>query len=653
MKTYRYIIALIAGAAVLSCTKEMKELPAPQDSAELVTIRATLPENAPLMKAGPHSGFSWRWSAGDKLTVMGEGGAQEVFTIKSGFSSNFAEFEGKAVPGEKFTILFPDEKALTTDWSKQTQAGNGSIDHLKYEACLTDVDDYMSFTFSPEWAAEHGGSLKHTGVLKFTVTLPADVKKVTKVTLSAPTALFYGGNGDTMTDKLALDLSDCNIGDDHLLTAWMTTSWNEAVVPVDGTLSLSVGTSDSPIAKTVTFTKEGKVLGGKINTFVTDAAGWTYSSRYASGSGTEADPWIITSPRHMSFMAEDMADGETRYFKLGADIDMAEITDWVPLNAAGSFEKRIDFNGDGHTISNFSCSASKYSSFFGVLYGKCYDVKFVNATINATTAGSGILGGYCGTTGKPGEATRVSVQGTINCEANNHGGLFGNVNEATITACSADVVITAKGQCIGGLFGVDPGLVTVRDCWSAGSISTTASIAGGICGDLKTANSSIYNCYSTASVTTQFIFGGIVGRAVAGQKSNKNNCTNQDPKNHIEKCIAWNDFLKSDYVPDTSEHYGSGAVVGQTAFKNYLTGCIRRSDLSYTLCAANIAAGGYDLFDQEDADPDHPMVIGTGNYAFGYNGKAAAAGKTISQVAQDLGWSSDVWDFSGNAPKLK
>ena len=47
------------------------------------------------------------------------------------------------------------------------------------------------------------------------------------------------------------------------------------------------------------------------------------------------------------------------------------------------------------------------------------------------------------------------------------------------------------------------------------------------------------------------------------------------------------------------------------------------------------------------------MVIGTGNYAFGYNGKAAAAGKTISQVAQDLGWSSDVWDFSGNAPKLK
>jgi hypothetical protein len=32
---------------------------------------------------------------------------------------------------------------------------------------------------------------------------------------------------------------------------------------------------------------------------------------------------------------------------------------------------------------------------------------------------------------------------------------------------------------------------------------------------------------------------------------------------------------------------------------------------------------------------------------------AAEAGKTLSQVAKELGWSADVWDFSGAVPTLK
>jgi hypothetical protein len=47
------------------------------------------------------------------------------------------------------------------------------------------------------------------------------------------------------------------------------------------------------------------------------------------------------------------------------------------------------------------------------------------------------------------------------------------------------------------------------------------------------------------------------------------------------------------------------------------------------------------------------MVYGAGTYATAYHGKAAPAGKTLSQVAKDLGWSTDIWDFSGDTPKLK
>lgn len=655
MKTSHYIIALFAGLAVLSCNKEFKELPAPQDSAELITIRATLPADAPITKAGPHSGFSWHWSAGDQLTIIGEAGAQEVFTIKSGFSSSFAEFEGKPVPGEKFTILFPGENIYTSNWSSQVQAANGSIDHLKYEACLSEVDDYLSFAFTPDWAAAHGGTLKQTGVMKLALAMPAEVTKVSKVTLSAPSPLFYAGNGETLTDKLTVDITDGAVADDHLLTVWLTTSWNEVVVPVDGTLSVSVNTQDAPMDKTVTFTREGKLLGGKVNTFVSDAANWIYSSRYASGEGTAASPWIITTARQLSFIADDLAaaGGEMRYFKLGADIDMTGI-EWIPINTTSPYDRPIDFNGDNHTISNLSCTSNTYASFFGVLYGKCYDVKFINASINTTSDGSGILGGYGGVGDFPCEVSRVHVQGSINGKGK-IGGLFGNGRGCIINACSADVAIYGpNGQKCGGLVGVDVGRpITIRDSWSAGSITSSASICGGICGELVVAESSIYNCFSTASVATQFRFGGILGNADAGQKPTKANCDSQDPRNHIEKCIAWNTLLKCDFNTDGAEHYSNGAIIGGTACKNYLVGCIRKPDLDFQDCPKNAELGTYAMFDQEDASPENPMVYGAGTYATAYHGKAAPAGKTLSQVAKDLGWSTDIWDFSGDTPKLK
>ena len=654
MKTYKFLTVILFSLAALSCVKEkVRELPAPQDSSDLVTIRVTIPDSDPLTRVGAHSGFSWYWSAGDHLTVVSEEDTQ-VFTIKEGFTSKYAEFVGKAVKGESFTILYPNDKAASLDWSKQAQTGNDSYEHLQYAASLTGVDDYMTFTFSPEWAEAHGGTLRQTGVLKLVVALPDSIASVSHLTLAAEAPLFYKGNGDAKVSKLDLDLTDATLGDDHILTAWMTTSWNETEVAADEVLSLSVKTDKNSLEKEVPFTKASTLMSGKVNLFTPDAKGWVLPSHYASGKGTAEKPWVIATKEQLLYVKDDLAAGEIRYFKLGADIDLKDV-EWEPLNAASPYDKQIDFDGDGHTISNFSCSAASYPSFFGVLYGKCYNVKFANAAITASSKGCGILGGYGGTGGKPCVVEKVHVQGTVTSTAgNNVGGFFGTARECTITACSADVAIDSKGQMCGGLIGMDAGLgVTIRDCWTAGTLVSTASICGGIAGDIVATGSSIYNSYSTMTVTTQFIYGGIVGRAVAGQKSNKNNCTNQNPQNHFEYCIAWNDKLSSDFVPDATEHYGSATVVGQTAFKNYLVGCVRKADMDFSVCPANAAAGGYDPFDQEDANPDSPMTPGPGNYAFGYHGKASAAGETLSQVAQRIGWSAEVWDFSAALPKLK
>ena len=379
-----------------------------------------------------------------------------------------------------------------------------------------------------------------------------------------------------------------------------------------------------------------------------------YHQELLAGKGSADSPYLLADAADMKNIKATLVSGDIRHYRMVADIDMSSVTDWEPLNAESPYDRQIVFDGDGHTISNFSCSYSSYPSFFGVLYGDCFNVTFRNAVINSSTKGCGILGGYGGTTGKPCYVERVHVQGTItNSTGANCGGMFGTAREAVIYACSAEVDITSGGQLVGGLFGTDAGNgVQVSDCWTSGSIVSTASIAGGICGDLVGTGSSIVNCYSTASVTTQFIFGGIAGRACAGQKTNATNCEGKEPGNHIENCIAWNTLLASN-CSDESEHYSSGAIVGGTAIKNYLSGCIRKPDLAFQDCPGNAANGGYDLFDQNDASPDTPLVKGAGTYAYAYHGKAAQQGETLSQVAQRIGWDARIWDFSEDLPTLK
>ena len=553
---------MLAGAAVLaSCTKEAgNQLPAPQD---LITIKAEMPE-AVTTKAGAHVGFSWYWGEGDKISVAGAEDTQ-VYTIKDGFTPKYAEFVGKPVAGDAFTITYP-EKATTADWSGQKQTGNNSYAHLKYAAQLSGVDNYLSFAFNPDWAAEHGGTLKQIGVMKMTIALPDTVTAVNGVSISAEDAIFYKGNGDTKVKKLELAVENAVPDANHTFVAWFTTSWHEVTVPANTVITVSVKTKGTAIEKEVTFTKESVLMSGKVNTFDVDNKGWVLPSHYASGKGTAEKPWVIMTPEQIKYMKDDLVAGEKRYFKLGTNIDMKDI-EWTPLNAASPYDKAIDFDGAGFTISNFTCNAATMPSFFGLLNGSCRNVKFVNANVgkDESTSTVGILGGRGGDENDiTCTVSNVHVQGTL--IGNKYvGGLFGYASQATISACSADVKIEANGQMVGGLIGEDyKKPVTITNCWTAGSISSKSSIVGGLVGDLAVAKSSIYYSYSTASVKTQFIYGGIVGRAVAGQKSNKNNCTNQDPQNHIEYCIAWNDKLSSDYVTDTSEHYGSAAIVGQT-----------------------------------------------------------------------------------------
>ncbi len=370
------------------------------------------------------------------------------------------------------------------------------------------------------------------------------------------------------------------------------------------------------------------------------------------GPGTESNPYSIASVDDLKGMGAKLIEGSKVYFKLDADIDMAGVTEWTPA-CVGSPYKAFELDGAGHTISNFKGT----TSLFGCVAGKIYDLNVTGVVIENVSGPVGILASYGGEEGNPVTVDHVHVQGKItNTQSHGTGGLFGVISEATINACSADIVIVSNKYDSGGIYGYDNSPAGKRsmitNCWTSGDI-TGNRMVGGIAGMLSNKESEcvISCCYSTAAVHAQFQYGGLVGNAIKGDKSgNATTVIN----NHIEKCLAWNQAVYSD-VADDAVHYSAGAIVGFTALKNYHVDCYRRFDLDFRECPGNASNV---LVDHANSSPDSPLVemaesAGATNYNFPYHGKAAAEGETASQVAKKLGWDEEIWDLSGALPFFK
>lgn len=192
------------------------------------------------------------------------------------------------------------------------------------------------------------------------------------------------------------------------------------------------------------------------------------------GKGTAEEPYIIDMAVKMKQMRAYSPVGGETYFKLTQDLNMASTKTWYPVNYDGEYNRKVHFDGNGKTISNFSPNAFKdnatgadagYPSLFGVLYGSCKDLTIKDSKIITTRSSAGFIGGYVGTTGKPSLVENVHL---VNCEidgtGNTYGGFGGNGNMATFTNCSADIVIRAGGPDVGGFIGLGQGTIEIENC---------------------------------------------------------------------------------------------------------------------------------------------------------------------------------------------
>ena len=461
------------------------------------------------------------------------------------------------------------------------------------------------------------------------------------------------------------------------------------------------------------------------------------------GKGTVEDPYIIDMAVKMKQMRAYSPVGGETYFKLTQDLNMAATKTWYPVNYDGEYNRKVHFDGNGKTISNFSPNAFKdhatgadasYPSLFGVLYGSCKDLTIKDSKITTTRSSAGFIGGYIGTTGKPGLVENVHL---VNCEidgtGNTYGGFGGNGNTATIKNCSVDIVIRAGGPDVGGFIGLGQGTVEIEHCtaevdlaaqkdpgsnmrygglvgyhkgttlsiknssakgviscgyscntaggivaYSGSSVSTLVSQcksevsmrkdtgkylsnAAGMVGVHGAAGTcTIENCYSTGDIDVHQTSGGIAGRQEKGTLT-ITDCYSTSSLNGysglgsimgaatatecvliMTDCIAWSPSITANR-PDEGK-YCSGAVVGSSAGKTTASGCVRRSDMVFN-----------DPFKTEllsQGDVSNVTLEGAQTHNRPYDGTPSSE-TTASAAAAAAGWSTDIWDLSGDLPELK
>lgn len=242
------------------------------------------------------------------------------------------------------------------------------------------------------------------------------------------------------------------------------------------------------------------------------------------GSGTEADPYVITTETELNKLATNVNSGTVysgAYFKLGASITVAN---WTPIgqkNSDNKFAGTFDGNGQTVTINGINSSLDPafggYAGFFGAVKG----ATIRNLTVDGTITGADVAGIVARMDGGTVEncVNKATVTGTR--KAAGIVVITKGDGEATIQNCQNYGTIKSTGDRAGGIINLIELKTQVLNCTNSGSVTSDATAtygAGGVVAWTNCAAFTISGCVNTANVTAKGAAGGIVG-GIGGDKN--------------------------------------------------------------------------------------------------------------------------------------
>lgn len=305
---------------------------------------------------------------------------------------------------------------------------------------------------------------------------------------------------------------------------WITVVSTKAVKSSEIVVTVAQNTTFEP--RTGNITISGIPFDARVIEITQEAA-----NRFASGKGTEAAPYVITTVDQLKAVGEVLDTLSITYFELGADIDLASESNWAPLKPVNK-DYRIMLDGKNHTISNMYSSCEVYPGLFGLVSGQISNLKLDNCHV-VTQKGThgGVLGAWAGNNVASLTAQIENVHAT-NCVVESYegatatsclGGLFGCAGGSVFKNCSYNGRIrhyTAGVEAAaGGIVGRSYMATAFDGCSFNGEITVNKSRnTGGICGkadNRKTDTGELvvpvfYNCKTSGTITSGVdLIGGI------------------------------------------------------------------------------------------------------------------------------------------------
>ena len=340
-----------------------------------------------------------------------------------------------------------------------------------------------------------------------------------------------------------------------------------------------------------------------------NSGNWTdagnYADSFAGGTGTEADPYLISTGAELAKLAVDVNNGTNysgQYFKLTTNIDLLDYY-WTPIGSSSSIYFAGNFDGGGNELDGMIISSTADNvGLFG--YVKPYSsitikrLSIKNSCISGQSSYIGGIIGYVYTLKGNLTLDSVSFSGEIS-GSSFIGGIVGYIGGENIVSTEADIIIYIKNckaegnitgtSSVGGCFGGVEIVYTSRyteinltDCSSSCNIVATSAYNAGVVGEIEINNSiaakskvNINGCYNTGSLLSFSTAGGVVGRI--------------DTKTCGEVCIQ-QCYNTGDLISDNSSS-SAGGIVYYANISNRGTSGIKINDCYNT---GNIVVqGGY------------------------------------------------------------
>jgi hypothetical protein len=204
-----------------------------------------------------------------------------------------------------------------------------------------------------------------------------------------------------------------------------------------------------------------------------------------SGSGTQADPYLITNDYELQSIDEDTG----AYYAIANNIDASGTDSWD----SNGFEPIAGGGG-----------------FSGGIYGRNHQIK--GLYINGSITRNGLIGGS-------NDGSFIHNLDITNIEliGGSDTGPFGGVSKLDIINATASGTVLS-GDDAGGIIGNNQPGGLLRNVHSKTDVTVTSNDAGGITGESE--GGTIEYAYATGSVTGPRLLGGLAGDYISGNLKN-------------------------------------------------------------------------------------------------------------------------------------